>query len=321
MGVGGATSSRRPAMLGGGICALVVGAVLLAVGIWATTMYVRFTPVYSDIECRLWAPQLQPGFSLATGQVDLIQKTVCHNPNPYSVNFESSRPGGIYVGDDRRRVGTIKEIPASKLAEGKDANITAKIAIDMLQAAGGAAACILGCTVPVFFENNLDVDIDADTVFGSFRAKRAYSKDCGLNVRIQTIPQIRIELGSMTCEDDWEQLVLSEVDEGTRNSSPVIVASAESMGEDEDMEQAERLKNTSLGSAMGVGYGLGAVFIIVGAVALFRWRRSRDEGASAAPGAAIADEGKANTTKEMTPKIVAPAAGDQRETPIQAESV
>lgn len=111
MGVSGVRSQSTTGR--GRLCAacsclsLVLGVLLLALGFWSTYMHVRFTPVYSDITCTLRDPKLAPDAvsRLSLGSLDLVQETVCYNPNPYSVKIMSTKPSGVFIGDDRRSVG------------------------------------------------------------------------------------------------------------------------------------------------------------------------------------------------------------------------
>jgi len=338
MGVSGVRSQSTTGR--GRLCAacsclsLVLGVLLLALGFWSTYMHVRFTPVYSDITCTLRDPKLAPDAvsRLSLGSLDLVQETVCYNPNPYSVKIMSTKPSGVFIGDDRDRVATITQIPATTLEAGDTstvkANLGIKISGDLVAGAMGVRLEGLDLMLPIFFENNLEVDVHAEFLFGGFRAKQSFSKDCGVNVRVRLT---QVTMGPMTCADDWDHLVLEEPGDEAAFSKP-IVASPERMGEDDQIEEAERAKNIALGTSMGVGYGLGLCLLLGGAAGVVRWRRAQkqDGDAEASIARAPADmsglgfegaEGRAqNAAPEAAPKVAPPASG-QRQASVPEEAV
>lgn len=155
--------------------------------------------------------------------------------------------------------------------------------------------------IPVYIENNMELVIDIRFLFGSFTAKQAFSKDCGVNVQI-SIDQANV--GPMACADNFNDLTIPSV--GNDAASNELKLSAGDVAADE-VEKGTQAKNVGLGIAMGVGYGLGLLLLGGASFGLFRLCRQ-------GYGMSKEDGDEPNPCREMR---VAPIVVPPRHTPEQ----
>lgn len=254
-------------------CTLTTGLLFLLLGVWSTHLYQRFTPVFSDIMCEFEPPRLTNitfhGF-LQDLHIELVTTTKCHNPNPYTVEVTSAHAGTVYMGRHMTEVASVTEVPHSVLpAQGTGfvnaiVNIapTAELFPELFMA-------VITGRIPIYFSNNMEVIIDVNFLFGRFQAKKAFNKDCGMDVMLRTPGGA--SFGPLACAADFDKL--KALPDGTE---PELVLSAVNVADDE-VEKGTQAKNIGLGTLMALGYGLGSILLCCGSACLFYLCRSRAE--------------------------------------------
>merc|ERR1719330_1778420 len=123
----------------------------------------------------------------------------------------------------------------------------------------------------------MEIVVDVSFLMGRFSMKRAFNKDCGVNVKFATLRTI---LGQMVCADDFDTLpgLPDASDQGPRPDIRLAV-----QGEDkDDIEKGERVKNLCTGIAMVVFYGLS--IILLSSVAFVVLRRGQRAVVECTPG-------------------------------------
>lgn len=256
---------------------VVLGMLLLLIGIYCTHLYLRFTPVYSDIVCEMLPPRLTnwsgPETIFNHLRLEMSSTVKCENPNPYTVILGSSGPGGVWMGRSRTRVGTLTQIREAHLEADGGGSVTADIEVaPTAELLGDGLALLFGIHEPIYLENNLDIRVDIDLPFGgSISMSRSFNKKCGMNMRISSFGGEPV-VGPMACADDWDSL--GQLPDAVSQVQDKMRFSAESMDGDE-IAEGERMKNLSLGSGMAVCYALGLSLLAVSVCILRRVRRHR----------------------------------------------
>jgi hypothetical protein len=283
--------------------AVAFGVFFVLLGIWATHLQQRFTPIYSEVVCHMKPIKLDkfvPGDNL---HLDLVSTTVCENPNPYSVQMKSSKTERVYMGQDRTLVASITDIPPTTLPAHGSGTILAKFRItptgDMIGSLfSGILGALTGKEIPIYFENRMELVVDISFLIGSFSTKRPVDKDCGLNLKVGLGES---EIGPMVCGDSFDQLQIPPADHPMNGD---IRISAVRMAKD-DIEKGKEAKDVGLGAAMGIGYGLGFLLLLAGSCGLWRTCRRRHEvaggGASAREIGDLAAAKGSNSTNEVAP--------------------
>lgn len=195
---------------------LILGALFVVLGIWGMHLNHRFTPVYNDIDCQLEMPVVRrmwfdgPLWFGMHIRMDMV--TLCQNPNSYSVKITSSKSSAFYLGKNRSPAGNITRIPEATLPPGGVGKIYAELLLSpTAEILGSSLAMMLGVQVPLYLENNLEVDIDAQLLFAHIKARRSIDKDCGMNLKFKGL--MHPKLGPMSCADSWDQLTLQGLTE------------------------------------------------------------------------------------------------------------
>jgi len=265
----GASSLGRS--MGCAVCLLVVGVVLFCLGIWMTTVYVSFTPVYTELTCVLNDPEVT-SFSIGTFELGVAVTSTCSNPNPYDLIVSSTKVGQVYMGkaNAMSEVGTVTDIPEKKLPADGKGNITAYLSIAPSGGIFGSVFdIIMSSEIPIWLENNLEVKVDAKILFGSFKTTRPFEKKCVMNWKVE-LPATS-KLGPMSCADTFAELIPEPVGSSAANT---LTFPADSMA-GEEIDEATTQKNVACGLGMALGYGLGVAFLVFGVVVLCRARGSK----------------------------------------------
>merc|ERR1719330_269528 len=124
----------------------------------------------------------------------------------------------------------------------------------------------------------MEIVVDVSFLMGRFSMKRAFNKDCGVNVKFA---QFRTILGQMVCADDFDALpgLPDASDQGPR---PEIRLAAQGESK-EDIEQGERVKNLCLGIAMVLFYGLSILLLCYVAFVVFHRGKTNAHTATDSP--------------------------------------
>jgi len=269
-------------------------------GIWAIHLRQRFTPIYTDVVCRMEPAKLDKISFTGGLRIDLISTTTCENPNPYSVEMRSTKAEKVYMGQDRTPVASVTEIPHSTLpAKGKgsiEAKITIKPTGDMFSS---LFAGLMGQEIPIYMENRMEMVVDINFLLGDFSTKRAFNKDCGLNLEVKVFGG-GAKMGPLVCGDDFDHLQIPPADHPVTSEMHI---SAVGLAKD-DIDKATEAKDVGTGCAIGIGFGLGLLLLIFGSCGLW-WlcRRSR-------PAASAREVGDlANQSTNSTNKIAVTQMG------------
>jgi len=308
-----------------GLVALASGIFLLLVGIWFTHLYQRFTPIYRPITCQLEPPKVDK-FWFDHGLVGLHLKltavTTCQNPNPYSVVINSSQASQIFMGKDRTPAGAVTEIPAATLPAGGSGSIAAVLTItptaDLIGSLIGGF--FGGGEIPVYLENNLDLQIDINLLLGNFSTSRSFSKACGMNLKLRGFAQPAV--GQMACADDWDGLTIPAVGNAKRDLDTLVFSASDMASE--EVEAGNKVKNLAMTIGMVLGYGLGGVFFLMGAYIFYllccKARSARvvtmkvaaKDGAMTAGASEASDSDSASEHEVEAPQAHNPKGGNSR---------
>jgi len=252
------------------LCLLVDGVVLFCLGIWMTTVYASYTPVYTEITCKINDPQVI-SFSFNGGKLRLGMEltTTCNNPNPYDLIVTSTKAGKVYMNDDMSEVGTVTNIPEVKLPSDGEGTIAVFLEIAPAADAFGSILDIIAANeIPIWVETNMEVKVDAKFLVGSFKTTRPFEKQCVMNWQLQ-FPETS-KMGPMSCADTFAELTPQPIGSSAANT---LSFPADSMAGDQ-IDEATTQKNVGCGLGMAFGYGLGVGFCILGAILFCRARRS-----------------------------------------------
>mmetsp|Transcript_100935 Transcript_100935/g.261272 ORF Transcript_100935/g.261272 Transcript_100935/m.261272 type:complete len:326 (-) Transcript_100935:251-1228(-) len=284
MGVLGFSANKKPLSFWCfGACSFLsvaFGVFFVLLGIWATHLQQRFTPIYTEVVCRVEPARLDK-FSMKDGlKINLISTTTCENPNPYTVEMRSTKAEQVYMGDDRTPVASVTEIPHSTLPANGEGSIEAHVTIEptadtLPSLLSGFFGGLTGKEIPIYIENRMDMVVNINFLVGDFSTKRAFNKDCGLNLKMHLFG--RAEMGPLVCGDSFDNLQIPPADHPVTGEMHI---SAVSMAKD-DIAKATEAKNVGLGAAMGIGYGLGLLLIVLGSCGMWRLFRRSHPAASA----------------------------------------
>lgn len=250
-----------------GILAAVIGTFCIFSASCATSIYIRLTPLYTTISCEhasTGVENLHIGIPLISPTtLDLIIQMNCSNPNPYSIGFEWTRLGGVYLGAGRTKVGDTSAVPGKVSYFPADgfgsiwvrANTTisammlARLAGDLIQSKG---------QLPLRLELRQRLSVDV-MLLGSMGPKvsQPFVKECGMMI---SDLGLKPKIGPMACADSFDQLAIPPVGadpyDGTMRFSAKQVAP-------KTIQEGMNLKNWGLGITMAVFYTLGAILYIV----------------------------------------------------------
>jgi len=227
-----------------------------ALGIWAVALHKSLTPVYTDVQCKMQGAR-PTVVTLAGGgtKIALVSTTVCENPNPYAVEMKSSQASNVYMGQDRDLVTQITDIPLTILPAKGTGSIDVHVVVEPT---GALLLDFLGALtnnkIPIYIENNIDLLIDIDFFFSKFKAKHAFTKDCGFLVQV-----IGAKVGPMVCADEFDELELPPVSDEAFDGQLELYAANLA---DDEIKAGTTAKDVGLGVAMAFGFGLGVVLLL-----------------------------------------------------------
>lgn len=318
MGVSGFSDKKRPAPFWCcGACSFLsvaFGVLFILLGIWAVHLRDRFTPIYTEVVCRVEPAKLDKFSTIGGFKVHLISTTTCENPNPYSVEMRSTKSEQVYIGHDMTPVASITEIPPSTLPAKGEGSIEAHIAIEpTLDLLPSVWNSLTGSEIPIYIENRMDMVVYINFLVGSFSTKRAFNKDCGLNLKVHIFGETQV--GPFVCADDFDHLQIPPADHPLTGE---VHISAVDMAKD-DIDKATEAKNVGLGASMGIGFGLGILLLILGSCGFWRLFRGSHAAASAREVGDLAKcprevaSGGANSTNELEVEQIGASARDAPE--------
>lgn len=287
------------------IICLAGGLLLFVLGAWATHLYIRFTPVYTDMVCELGHASLRnmklgvPAISPSTFTIEM--QTKCDNPNFYTIGFAIAKKGQVFMGQGKTPVGWAMASPESRSHLPAHGNgsiwAVAEVSVSgpMLVSLTGD---FLGFTgVPVYLELNMQLKIDISFFFGSFSVHKWVMKKCGLMIgSLITSVRQQDNKGPMACADSWDELVVPRL---TDTGSDKMVMSSASM-DPEEIQRGALAKNIGLGLTMVLAY-TSALALAMWSLCLFRnrsgggYRRKHNKIASRDRGAS--DDGNSDTSE------------------------
>lgn len=251
-------------------CTLVVGVVSLLVGIWLTSLNNRLTPVYQDITCSFGSAKLEnlkigiPLISPTTFGVQIEMK--CFNPNPYTISFDYSKPGEVYLGDDKTIVGNSMVTPysSSGLPAGSNGSVfaTTNVTITGTMLLSVLPQLMLSTGVPVYIELRQKLGVDLRFFFGGeFKVQQDFTKDCGMMISglAGVIENGKAEQGALACADSWADL---EVPSLSSSQSSGSMSFAGGNMDSKTIEEATNAKDLAMGISMGVTYGAASILLL-----------------------------------------------------------
>lgn len=262
-----------------GSCCILSSVVLFVIASWVTQLFVRFTPVYTDMVCSMGAAQLKHmkfgviGVSPTEFTVEI--ETVCRNPNFYTIGFAMSEKGQVSMTTSRTPVGYAMESPysASSLPAYGNGSIwtTAQVSVsgDMLLSL--LPSLTLSKGVPLYLEMNNKLKVDISFFFGSVNLNKWVRKKCGMEIA-SLVDRVgnKDSVGPIACADNWNDLVVPRL--GDTGSSDIVI-SAENMGD--DIKKGALVKNVAFGISMLLLYSGGVALLFMGLRRLLQWSKRR----------------------------------------------
>lgn len=257
------------------------GAVLtLLVGAWLTHLWIRFTPVYQDIVCKLGDPKLSGihlgvlGLTATTLNIEIA--VVCTNPNFYHIALETAEKGEVTMSKSRIPVGWMMASPysASALPAHGSGTIytTAEVSISGTMITDLMPSMLGDQGVPVYMELNNKMQIEISFFFGMTSMSMWLRKKCGMEIAsFGDLLNSKDQIGPVACADSWGELVVPRL---TDTGSNEIVLSASSMS-GQELPMASLAKNLGLGGAAVLFYLASVAFMVC---ACMRWAHPPSSG-------------------------------------------
>jgi len=248
-------------------------------------LYVRFTPVYSNVTCRFKSTKLEdlqlgtPGRSPTTFTLGL--EMACDNPNPYSLTLERANEGGIFIGTDRTQVGSLSQEHSEESRMPADGTGSMWMSTTVELSGRTLSRLLPELTfsqgAPMFVELNMQLAIDIKTLLGNWQVSKPFHKECGMRIAslISLIGNSRARLGPMACADSFEELQVPPLQESDDHGE--LAFSAVHMAP-EEVARGKALKDAALGTAMGVAYFLGLALLALSGWCCFRRYCGRAQG-------------------------------------------
>lgn len=229
------------------------GVALLGYAAFQVFVFVKFTPLFTALDCGDQAADLQD-FSLGVDFISLQAEMAmrCGNRNPYAVKIGSSTPGHVFAGADRALdMGTVGLVEGSTLPDNGFGEMRVAITARLPAARGEWPNHFLkDAFVPLFMELHFNMDISLSFGLGSFSVSAPFSKKCGLHVGGLLVDLGR--LGPVVCRDSFDAVAVA-LESAKASDSDAMVFSAAQM-DPERIRMGEDAKN--LGT---IGTGLAAV--------------------------------------------------------------
>mmetsp|Transcript_101218 Transcript_101218/g.291513 ORF Transcript_101218/g.291513 Transcript_101218/m.291513 type:complete len:425 (-) Transcript_101218:180-1454(-) len=184
-GQGRCSSCRRRCCF---VLSVAFGLTLLLLAGWVVVVWMRFTPIYKDIECHFH--DIKVSHINFTGvvqnlTVEIHARVRCENDNPYNVSIESFGMEKVYIGKARLPVASVINLTESVLPARGKALVGGFARIrPVREVFGDALGFITGHETEVYFENDKEMEISAHFMFGRLAIRRPFSLHCGLTVKI-----------------------------------------------------------------------------------------------------------------------------------------
>eukprot|EP00930_Biecheleria_cincta_P044374 TRINITY_DN3049_c0_g1_i2.p1 TRINITY_DN3049_c0_g1~~TRINITY_DN3049_c0_g1_i2.p1 ORF type:complete len:277 (-),score=48.28 TRINITY_DN3049_c0_g1_i2:424-1254(-) len=220
----------------------------------------RFTPIYQTIKCSVSQPNMD---SIEGLRILLTVEVRCDNPNPYTLMVKSVEEGKIYMGTERAGVG-VTRLPSGTLpAEGAGVFVTSAD-IDLSGQLLGQLITALVGDVPLYMDLNLAVDVDVNFLLGSFRQTLPFHKDCGMY--LVGVPSLlahsdAAKFGPMACVEQGQSINIPAAH--SESSDGLIPLTAPNMDK-QRIDEAKKLKDTSLTASMAVSFTLCVLCLTAG---------------------------------------------------------
>lgn len=291
---------------------LLVAVVPLGLGIWCTSLYVEYTPVYKDVVCRPEGAKLDNSAqnnNSSMQEFNIHVTMVCDNPNRYPITMSASTKGHdkAYVGANRTALVSEIELPPTTLPRYSTGSLPVTMAVKATQddvltlysdIAGTGA-------VPVFLTLGLRISVDVRFFHREWKVSQALLKDCG--IAMAGVLTATPKLSKMVCASSFEDLTIPPIGDFSPVSSGLRFA-AEDI-EPDTVAAGTMAKDIGLGTAMAWGYGLFLIFVCTAScllVALRRRLRRHAKKAAAAKEAssnssAAEEEGEADAETSESP--------------------
>jgi hypothetical protein len=233
----------------------------------------------------------------------------CDNPNGYDIVMSASTKDHsiAYVGDSRKAVKSVLELPKTTLPRQGSGALNASITITATKSELVALTPTLLGANPIPFEMTLTIGVDVDVSFflKRWRVSQNFIRDCGLSM--QGITQLALglpggKMSSLVCADSFEKLVIPSAGElesfehGIRLSASEIKPDA--------VAEGTVAKNLGLGVIMGVCYTAFLTLVFV-SVRVFLGRCCCSDlvglGAAAARNEELTSAGRTSKYREPCP--------------------
>jgi len=249
---------------------LMAGMVALLYGVWAMHLYSKYTPLYTDIVCRMGQVKLK-NVQLGTPMLspttfELLLENRCHNQNAYTIGFADSEKGKVFYGNDMLEVGSVLTAPygnSSLPATGTGSVwALAEVRISGQMLLSGLTHASDKGGVPLYLELNNLMDINLQFFFGGWSIRKWMRKKCGL--RLANLGSALLSMsdptGPLGCDNDWASLVVPDLQD---TGSLDMVLSGDNM-DPEELKKGKLAKDIGLGLQIALGLGGGILLIARG---------------------------------------------------------
>lgn len=210
---------------------------------------------------------LRPGIPLispTTFKINIEMK--CTNPNPYTISFEYSSKGGVFLGSGMTKVGDAMENPFSNSSLPAEGNgsvwASTEVSINAGVLTGVTGELITSSGVPLYVELNQKLGVSIRFFWGGdFKVSQSFEKDCGMKISglAGIISTLKVQVGKMACADSFDALTVPALGGGTSDGN--FHFSANDL-DPEKIKQGKTAKDVGLGLAMGVTYCSAFVLLV-----------------------------------------------------------
>ena len=283
-----------------GIASLAAAGLLLTLAVWATWQEARLTPLFKPVACSTTSVSFTGlGGNLLTGlSIGLGLDLTCHNPNLYSLTLQERQGGNVYLGEGRYFVATLTTPPDTVLEAESAATAAISGRIDLsISRVMNLLAVLTASEVAVYLDLGVKIDVEVGLLFGTFRTNMNVTQYCGFKTNglggslgeiISAMSSYSPAVGEVACAaDGWSELDLVDlVDLGGSAALPAngangTGAEAAAAGAssfllevpEDELEDVERTKTSSLRGAQGLGYSLGCLLLLCSALCAWKLRR------------------------------------------------
>jgi len=240
----------------------------------SANLYASLSPVYTEIDCDFGTGVKFEELSLASGLgVVLSLEAECHNPNPYLITIESSKPGEVFMGPSRSKVGQIDDIATVTLPAEGTGTLVARKQLNMFSLLLQLGSLLVSGQgeVPIELEMHLDVVVDIGLIFFRWKTVESVDQDCGVHLAGSTpgsnplLDLTSAQVGSLACADSHTDLVIPPA-HGPDSGSTAAFAGVGGI----DLESATASKNLGIGTAIAVAFSLSLILLFLAAYCWYR---------------------------------------------------